>query len=835
MVHGISNQLNNFDMKKSLFIVGMTVAVFCMQSCSDDDLEKGRPLEPGAEIIFGAKLDSKTGTRTHYGPETDDDNAVQWNIYWNYSDNIDNLDQIFIYSPQGCTGRNQAKYTVHPTEANQSTAATITKIGDFGVQAGSSEGTYDFYGLYPASAVKGQAVNDVIHGYIPNQQSVSFAGTIADASATMPEKPEDGEDNSHKYLTKPDMNYCLMTASNTGVTLSADKPVQLQFKPFSSVLDITINGPQVLNTPPTCLVTSVMVIADAPIAGDFSYDFKAGVFTPGDTQKDTIEISTLSLDQEGNLVGIPMANGNTLRLQAFLLPNPGVTDIQVKVFTSDAQVFTKKLKIKDGADNVIFKPSQIHKVVLPLLDLDEAEFDYSHWLAQLDSRIYLSEVSLPGSTSSFSWKGSAENSMQTIDTRAQFEAGIRVFRGYIWLYDMQSDIDHQSPAFGINVNGTTYVRPMAEVIRILYEEMQAHHPDEFCVLMIADYKQDNKNDIPISNGNSPWNGDNGVTFYRRFKFIMERMAELGYVPDHIDANTTIGDVKGKVIVKLQLNGNGQQADAATNKVSGDAIGSNNVNDLLAKIQGWNNVDGGKALMNWWTARNGEALFYAPMTFGKVGSFEYTEFSGFPSYGKGTITLGEEGLARTAAGLINTNANVSVAYWRTNCSVTTSPGTGELDNVSNMWYIYGAQANPSNADQWRNAQNLVGQARNAIIATYNADSHNKFYMTYLGGAGNQVTNTDATTTLVNLWNENLTDFNTNGYKPYGWVLFNNIPDANKPYDELSGTEKLVRDGIKTVISRNNDVNYKLKRKLDATPMKARPSGDTKGTANGGTAF
>lgn len=809
----------------------MTVAVFCMQSCSDDDLEKGRPLEPGAEIIFGAKLDSKTGTRTHYGPETDDDNAVQWNIYWNYSDNIDNLDQIFIYSPQGCTGRNQAKYTVHPTEANQSTAATITKIGDFGVQAGSSEGTYDFYGLYPASAVKGQAVNDVIHGYIPNQQSVSFAGTIADASATMPEKPEDGEDNSHKYLTKPDMNYCLMTASNTGVTLSADKPVQLQFKPFSSVLDITINGPQVLNTPPTCLVTSVMVIADAPIAGDFSYDFKAGVFTPGDTQKDTIEISTLSLDQEGNLVGIPMANGNTLRLQAFLLPNPGVTDIQVKVFTSDAQVFTKKLKIKDGADNVIFKPSQIHKVVLPLLDLDEAEFDYSHWLAQLDSRIYLSEVSLPGSTSSFSWKGSAENSMQTIDTRAQFEAGIRVFRGYIWLYDMQSDIDHQSPAFGINVNGTTYVRPMAEVIRILYEEMQAHHPDEFCVLMIADYKQDNKNDIPISNGNSPWNGDNGVTFYQRFKVIMERMAELGYVPDHIDANTTIGDVKGKVIVKLQLNGDGiSRTDLAT---PGNATGYENVNNLLAKVKGWNNVDGGKALMNWWTARNGEQLFYAPMTFGQVGSFEYTDFSGV-AWGKGTITLGKEGLACTAAKLINDNATYSLG-WNTHCSVTTQPEDNELNNVSNMWYIYGAQANPTNDSQWDNAQGLVRQARNAIIATYNADSHNKFYMTYLGGAGNQVTNTDATTTLVNLWNENLTDFNTNGYKPYGWVLFNNIPDANKPYDELSATEKLVRDGIKTVISRNNDVNYKLKRKLDATPMKARPSGDTKGTANGGTAF
>lgn len=820
-------------MKKNLFIAAMTVAASAaLLSCSDDDLAKGTPLEPGAEIRFGASLPDNATTRTYYGGETTIDGKTVWPIYWNYEDG--KRDEIFIYSPQAMSGRNQAKYRVEATKKDLKSAQSIVKLGDTGIQAGAA-GTYNFYGLYPASAVKGQAVNNVIHGYIPNQQSVSFAGTIADASAMMPEKPEAGEGDRYKYLTKPDMNYCLMTASNTGVTLSADKTVQLQFKPFSSVLDITINGPKLLNTPPRCLVTSVMVIADAPIAGDFSYDFKEGVFTPGDIKKDTIEISTLSLDQQGNLVGIPMANGNTLRLQAFLLPNPDVTGIRVKVFTSDAQVFTKELKVKDDADKVIFKPSQIHKVVLPLLDLDEAEFDYSHWISQLDPRIYLSEVSLPGSTSSFSWKEGAANPMQTLETRKQFEAGIRVFRGHIWLYDMASGIDGQSPAFGINVNGTTYVRPMAEVIRILYNEMQAHHPDEFCVLMIADYMQDNKNDTPVSNGYSPWNGDNGVTFYQRFKVIMDRMAELGYVPDHIDANTTIGDVKGKVIVKLQLNGNGQQANAATGKVSGAAIGADNVNNLLAKIQGWNKVDGGKALMNWWTARNGEALFYAPMTFGKVGSFTYTDFSaGF--LGKGTITLGGEGLARTAAGLINTNADYSWAYWRTNCSVTDKPEVSELDNVSNMWYIYGAQANPSNDDQWTNAQNLVGQARNAIIATYNADSHNKFYMTYLGGAGNQVTSTDATTTLVKLWNDNLTDFNTNdGYKPYGWVLFNNIPDATKSYDGLSATEKLVRDGIKTVISRNNDVNYKLKRKLDVTPVKARPSGDTKGTAYGGSAF
>lgn len=812
----------------------MTIAFWGMQSCSDDDFGKGKPLAPGTEIAFGAKLVSDTKTRTCYDDEDiENAEATQWRIFWNYSDNSDDLDQIFIYSPQGCNGRNQAKYTVRPTEPNMATAADITKIGDFGVQS-STETTYDFYGLYPASAVNGEADNHIIQGHLPYQQSVSFAGTKEDASATMPDKPTPG---SHYYLTKPDMNYCLMTAANTGVTLSADTPVKLQFKPFSTVLDITVNGPVTTNIVDECLVTSVMVIANAPIAGDFSYDFKATdpqeAFKAGDNAKDSIEISTLSYDQDGNLVGIPMANGNTLRLQAFLLPNPDVTDIKIKVFTSDAQTWTQTLKLTHN-DTPIFRPSQIHKVELPMLNVEEGEFDYSHWISQLDPRIYLSEVSLPGSTSSFSWKEGTENTMQTIDTRKQFQAGIRVFRGHIWLYDMVSTIDNMSPAFGINVNGQTYVRPLAEVIRILYEEMQLHHPDEFCVLMIADYKQNNKTDTPISNTNSPWNNDNGNLFYQRFKVIMERMAELGYIPDHIDANTTIGDVKGKIIVKLQLNGNGEQDALFISTQTGEAAGTDNVNKLLAKIQGWNNVDESKALMNWWTARNGEELFYAPMTFGKVGSFEYTNFS-YGSRGRGTITLGKEGLSSTAANLINTTADTYLSNWRANCSTTAKPENGDLNNVSNMWYIYGAQANPSNNTQWNNAQNLANKAISAINDTYDADSHNKFYMTYLGGAGTGITNTDATKKLVENWNKEREKLNTNGYKPYGWVLFNNIPDVEKTETELSETEKLVQKGIKTVISRNNDVNYKLKRKLDVTPVKTTPTGDMKGASNGGPIF
>lgn len=847
-------------MKDRLLTIVMLLATVGITSCSDEDLKKGSPVEIGSEIKFGASLDPETRSRTHYGDkEFNDPTSTIWPIYWNYPDN---LDQIFIYSPQGVQGRNQAKYTVNPAKEDQNTAATITKIGDFGVQAGDAE-TYDFYALYPASSVRETADNGIIYGTLSPEQSVTFAGSKAQAATVVPDAPVQGTGDAYDFLTTPDMSGCLMTASNTGVTLTTEESVKLAFKPFSSVLDITVSGPASTNTTPECLVTSVMIIADAPIAGDFSYDFTKTTleeaFKIEETNAtDTIEVSTLSLDKQGNLVGIPMGSGNTLRLQAFLLPNPAVKDIKVKVFTSDAQTWTQKLNLTNNGTQ-LFKPSQIHKVVLPLLNIQEAQFNYNQWLSQLDPRIYLSEISLPGSTSSFSWKEGSTNAMQTLTAKQQFEAGIRVFRCHIWLYDMASSIDNQSPSFGININGTTYVRPMAEVITELYNEMKDNHPDEFCILMVSDYKQiiaeqstdSQGNIIPASPASATWNRDNGRTFYTRFKRIVEEMVNLGYLPNKIDANTTLGDVKGKVLLKLQLNANGtdegwtSQLHVAKGRPEdiGGVMGYEDMNNVIDKISAWSEVNDTKALMNWWTARNGSALFYAPMNFGDVGSFTFdTQFTNSSS-GKGSVTITQSGLAADAVTMLVDKAtwrrpgNYPSSYWMGNCSVTSVPDN--FDDPSQMWYVYGAQANPSDSREWTAAQTLVTEATDAIRLYYHPDGntfHNKFFMTYLGGNGSEANATTVTTTLVPAWNTavDATAFGKN--RPFGWVLFNTIPSIDKADNQLTNAEDLVRKGVQKVISRNNDINFKLKRKLNNTPTPAAaPSGDVKGTQSGGSLF
>lgn len=821
-------------MKEFLVTSVIVMAAVGMQSCTDDTPKGGTPVETGSEIRFGAILDTEISSRTHYGPETTADGKSVWPIYWNYPDN---LDQIFIYSPEGCEGRNQAVYTVHPENDTQTTAAEITKNGDFGVQAGTAE-KYNFYGMYPASAVTAKAENGIIKATLPASQSVTFAGTEANPTDIVPTNSQVGD---YQYLTTPDMSSCLMTAVNNDVVLEADKAVSLNFTPFSSVIDITIPGPVNNNTITErgdCAVTSVMIIAEGGhIAGDFSYDFTKPTLEEalqfGANARDSIVVSTLGTDANGNMTGIPLANNNTLRLQAFLLPDPNVTKLTVQVFTSDAQIWTKVL------DMTNFQPRQIHKVILPKLNFDEAKFDYSRWISQLDPRIYISEISLPGSTSSFSWVlgSTSSDKLQTIRVAEQFKAGIRVFRCHVWLYDMPG-ADGQSPSFGINIDGQTYVRPLGEVVEQLYNIMEQEHSDEFCVLMISDYKQTIETGstatdyegkpVPTSPGNATWNNDNGKTFYERFKVISQKWENEGWVPAHVDANTTIADVKGKVIVKLQLNADGgDDTDLRSNNIGG-AYGAADMNSLLTKIQGWSAVNDCSALLNWWTAMNGRNIFYAPMTYGVVGSFTFTNFTNLLNgMNRGTLSNIVPGLGSEAANQLVTNASTTASVWRGSCNLTTQPTN--INDAGTFWYIYGAQVK---ADaNYDNAIGLINQAVSAIRNTYNPTTHNKLYMTYLGGSGGgSYTVDDISDNFIERWQSQIgTSW---GNRPYGWVLFNTIPQANT---QLTGTPATIQSMISKVISQNNDLNFKLQRNLTATPAKAAPSGDTQGTRNGGSVF
>ena len=516
--------------------------------CSNDDVEGGKPLPQGTEFEFGAAVETNQ-SRTYYDPtDVANPNATSWKIFWNYQAP---LDHVYIYSPQAMNGRNQASYTVHGTKDQHE--APATKDGDIGIQL-SNAPSYNFYGMYPAQAVtEGSGTSTSLSAFMPITQIASTTETM---SLTTPVT---------NLQTNADMNCALMIAKEKGYTPSTDNQakVGLQFEPFATMLDVTVNGTTGSNTQTTVRITSVIIEADAPIAGDFTYDYESGALTLGQNTSNSIAINTKFKDKDGNEIGVTMGQNSTLNVRAFLIPNPAITQLKVKVVTAAAQTMTKTLKMDK------FKNSQIHFPKLPKIDVDDLQFDYTIWLSQLDPNIYISEISMPGTALSFNYLASdATKKTQTLNLTEQFNKGVRVFQSHINLGDDPSLTNENGPIGLATSEGNpikkadgTSCWTLEDVIEALHKEMSGIHKDEFCVLAISEWIKD-------------LNVDKLSTLYKRLNNLLKKDGTVGLVATGITPNTTIDDVKGKVIIKVQLNGSESSYSGAWPSLAGANVWTN---------------------------------------------------------------------------------------------------------------------------------------------------------------------------------------------------------------------------------------------------------------------
>lgn len=503
----------------SLMIIGLA-------SCVNDNTTGGKPLPKGTEFDFGTTVDANL-SRTYYDPEdVANPNATYWKIFWNYQDP---LDQVYIYSPQAMTGRQQAAYTVHGVKDQYS--ATATKNSEIGIQL-SDANTYDFYGMYPAQNVKANSGSG---------HSLSATMPIFQTASTT--EIMNSENPVSNLEATADMNSALMIAKEADFMPSTQNntKVNLQFEPFASMLNVTVNGVEKSNFNYKVLITSIIIEADAPIAGDFTYNYDTKAITFGENASNFIEINTKFKDAAGHQIGVPMGPDSKLNVRAFMIPNPSVNSLKVKVVTSAAQTLTKTLNMNK------FTESQIHFVKLPKINASDLKFDYKIWLSQLDPNIYLSEISMPGSALTFSYKLTDDlQKTQTLDLTKQFENGIRVFQFHVNTVDQTSTYDSGSTSVGIALPGGDAMKngsrfyTIEDVINALHSEMKGLHKDEFCVVAISDWLQVK-------------NTDNMRLLYQRLKAVIDKAGEMGLVAANVNPNTTIADVKGKVIFKLQLN------------------------------------------------------------------------------------------------------------------------------------------------------------------------------------------------------------------------------------------------------------------------------------------
>lgn len=666
----------------SLMIIGLA-------SCVNDNTTGGKPLPKGTEFDFGTDTNL---SRTYYDPEdVANPNATYWKIFWNYQDP---LDQVYIYSPQAMTGRQQAAYTVNGVKDQYS--ATATKNSEIGIQL-SDANTYNFYGMYPAQNVKANSGSG---------HSLSATMPIFQTASTT--EIMNSENNVGNLETSADMNSALMIAKEADFMPSTQNnaKVNLQFEPFATTLNVTVNGVEQSNFNYKVLITSIIIEADAPIAGDFTYNYETEAITFGENASNFIRIDTRFKDAAGHQIGVPMGTDSKLNVRAFMIPNPKVKNLKVKVVTSAAQTLTKTLNMAN------FKKSQIHFAKLPKINASNLQFDYKIWLSQLDPNIYLSEISMPGSALTFSYKLDKDyQKTQTLDLTKQFENGIRVFQFHVNTVNQTSTYDGGSTSVGIALpDGTPMEKDgggywtIEDAINALHSEMKGLHKDEFCVVAISDWIAK-----PVTTAKM-------TTLYNRLKAVLNKAGEKGLVATNVNPNTTIADVKGKVIFKVQLNGSYTDA--------------------------WPQLAGSDLWMNIFKNDANTNVFYSPMPFGELpatnaGGLDASKLTGTMNF-------------------IYSEVADPVQY-------STIDGFYYKDGVKNcVTNVLAAYANNYSSSEHRNFSMtyLGGQgAKNWIDTKYYLPSKiaqdlNKIWLDYIRA------NTQNTTDVLRT-------------KPWGWVMLNRV--------------------------------------------------------------
>lgn len=502
--------------------------------CSDDGVNAGKnPAKTGDEVQFGLSLPGK-GSRTVYGEETD----TGFPIYWV------NGDKVRVASPQCLSGRNSAEYAVAVDGTAQNYANSMTHTGEYGVQWGNAA-TADFYSIYPSSAstsleVSGEGVTTTLH-----VDATQFASTT---------------DNGTSYYAQPaEMGNVVMYAKTAGVT--SGSTVELQYTPFSTVLEFEINAPSEPVADKQTEITIQSLTLTAPtgttIAGDFGFNFDGPSITPAATGgSNTITMHFLDNNQYTTVLS---TDKTTLKAKMCLMPISGVESIlgwTVAVNTS-AGTFSKTIKDTDlTGKNTALAPGKVHKIKLPTLNYASQEWVYSldSWIPTLPdyTNIYLSELSLPGAW----YAGSDEAYQATSNITELWNAGVRAFAvecrtNSEWI---ASGIfsGHWTPNYvcisgsGNNTASGSAYRSGTNITTVLdgIRTALASHQNEYAVLVLS----------YADGGSGGHRDEDHAYFLQGVANALSGYTDIVY-SGPITKNTTINDVKGKLIVKVNIDAN----------------------------------------------------------------------------------------------------------------------------------------------------------------------------------------------------------------------------------------------------------------------------------------
>ena len=571
---------------KILIAIGL---VGLMVSCIEEvDINNPIPT-PGQEIQFSADLGSPK-TRTLYGTESDGAVKVNWV----------NGDLISVYGTT-CAVK-QAEYSVKastaatPNGTGQNFADDLTKTGAAGVQWGEAT-TADFYAVYPSVSgditptADGNGV--VVPASIATQQYNEFKvnGNVIQGIPFSANTKAYGMDNALMYACTPGA----VSTDESG----NPKKVDLRFKPYSTVLKFTIpswEGKD--NFKPSAsskiVVKSITLKAPANIAGNF----KLTIHNDGTASAAPGSSSAISIVPAGNL---EWGYGKTLEFSVFAIPlseqnlSDVITDdngevvakweVAIEVENDNAKRFT--LTPKD-AQKANLAMGEIHKLNLSSGFKTDAEWEYSpeSWLTTVPRNVYISDLSLPGA-----WYAT-DSGYQNGTLAQQYAAGIRAFN-----LDCRLTLRP-----GVSIGGTTYADNSVHVSDSAYSNANdvATYGPHTLVLACAGTEEAKRNygiftadniasigktvkqslielgalaasnpnefiEVILTVSQKPKNQSQYTYGTVNPKMVLTSIAQIlndsdvnkylygGVEGEAITPNTTINDVRGKVIVKVNVN------------------------------------------------------------------------------------------------------------------------------------------------------------------------------------------------------------------------------------------------------------------------------------------
>lgn len=549
-------------MKKYGFYLCAAAAI-ALIGCKDDVVVEKTvtPAQTGDEITFGSSLtDIEEQTRTIYG-----DKPVNgaYPVTWEEGD------QIAIYCPEASNG-NMVYYKVTPDGKDASHSSAVTKVNpdQAGLQWGQKD-EHHFSAFYPADRILGQNEDGRLIAEIPvNQDPVEWKETENGAGGIT-------------YTGVANTDYAFMWAYNE-YKKSVGGDVPLVFHPWVTILDVEINGPK----QGTQKMSSIQIrsTANETLNGQFLIDFNpvedgtgnAPTYiqygNPASTRNQiTIQFYNQSLNNgQGDF--ITLGPNDKIVVRFYLLPkdegydtSSGRKDLQIRLTPYNSAVLTRTLNgATDGEGNTQGEGGilahKVNKVILPPVNY----LGPNYWMSSLDPNIYVTELSLPGSRmSSLTEANGASTIYQDQTISEQFTNGVRAFyfqTGYhndggegVWRptdYNLYLAVNNR------RLNRLhTYIQDIADG---LAAAERAGRNQEFAFVLLS-YSESASDDELIGGKDRNW-----MTAVEEELKDMGKDSQYRLYTEGITPNTTIDDVKGKIIIKVNYNDQGMGNNLGVN-------------------------------------------------------------------------------------------------------------------------------------------------------------------------------------------------------------------------------------------------------------------------------